>query len=270
MDASTLLPVIQSASDVGSAVAHRLKRAGLHPVLLESPAPMATRRRMSFAGAVHAGEARLEGLLGVRCTDPTQALARRRETGVIPVLISATLDPPDPWRPDVLVDARLRKKQQPPVQLQRAALVIGIGPGFQAGVHAHAVIESNWGEQLGAVLWRGTTAAYTGVHRQVEGFGRERYLYAPHGGTFRTALDVGSPVRAGEPVGRVGETPLLAEIDGTLRGLAYDGLEAAPGAKLAEIDPSSDPGNWSGIATRPARIADGVLRAIQERWPELK
>ena len=65
MDRTALLPVIQSASDVGSAVAHRLKRAGLHPVVLESPAPTATRRRMAFAGAIFAGEAMLEGVRGV-------------------------------------------------------------------------------------------------------------------------------------------------------------------------------------------------------------
>ncbi len=269
MDAATLLPVIQSASDVGSAVAHRLKRGGLHPVLLETPAPTATRRMMSFAGAVHAGEALLEGVRGVRCLAPDEALALRRDPGVIPVLIAPALELPPGWRPDVLVDARMRKRQRPPVQMGLAALVIGIGPGFQAGEHAHAVIESNWGEHLGAVLWQGATEAYTGQHRQVEGFGKERYLYAPHGGTFRTTLDVGSPVRAGEPVGWVGEAALLAEIDGTLRGLAYDGVAAAPGAKLAEIDPTSDPRNWSGIATRPGRIAEGVWRAIQERWPEL-
>jgi xanthine dehydrogenase accessory factor len=269
MDSTALLPVIQSASDVGSAVAHRLKRAGLHPVLLESAAPTATRRRMAFAGAVHAGEARLEGVRAVRCADARAALALRLTPDAVPLLVSEALAPPEDWRLDVLVDARMRKRQQPPVQIQRAVLVVGIGPGFRAGVHAHAVIESNWGEQLGALLWTGEAQAYTGQHRKIEGFGRERYLYAPHAGRFRTALDVGSPVRAGEAVGRVGETPLLAEIGGTLRGLAYDGVEAASGAKLAEIDPTSDPKNWSGIAARPGRIADGVLRAIIERWPEL-
>ncbi|HEX7928379.1 MAG TPA: hypothetical protein VF678_12360, partial [bacterium] len=79
-------------------------------------------------------------------------------------------------------------------------------------------------------------------------------------------LDVGASVRAGQPIARIGDTPLLAEIDGAIRGLAFDGVTVAPGTKVAEIDPTSDPQFWSGIATRPAKIADGVLRAILERF----
>lgn len=270
MEAAALLTVVQGASDVGSAVAHRLKRAGLHPVVLESPAPTATRRRMAFAGAMFTGEAVLEGLRGLRCTAQAAALLHRNEPDVVPILAAPAFEPPAQWRLDVLVDARMRKKQQPPVQIQRAALVIGIGPGFQAGVHAHAVIESNWGQRLGAVIWEGGTEDYTGTHREIEGFGRERYLYAPHAGVFHTRLDVGVPVQAGEPVGYVDQTPLAAEISGALRGLAYDGVRVEEGTKLAEIDPTADPANWSGIATRPARIADGVLQAICERWPDLE
>jgi len=264
-----LLPVIQSASDIGSAVAHRLKRAGLHPVLLERPAPTATRRRMAFAGAMFAGEAELEGVRGVLCADPGAALHMRTAPDTVPILAARDFDPPPDWAVDILVDARMRKKQQPPRQMQAAALVIGIGPGFCAGEHAHAVIESNWGPHLGTVIWEGRAETYTGKHREIEGFGRERYVYAPHGGTFRTALDVGLPVRAGTPVGRVGETPLLTGIDGTLRGLAYDGVTVTEGTKLAEIDPGADPANWSGIGVRPEKIADGVLNAIRKRWPAL-
>jgi xanthine dehydrogenase accessory factor len=270
MEAAALLVVIQSASDIGSAVAHRLKRAGLHPIVLETPAPTATRRRMAFAGAMFTGEVRLEGLRGVRCAAPAAALLHRNERDAVPILAVPDFEPPSQWRLDVLVDARMRKKLQPAVQIHRAALVIGIGPGFQAGVHAHAVIESNWGERLGAVIWQGGTEEYTGKHREIEGFGRERYLYAPHAGSFHTRLDVGSPVRPGDPVGFVDRTPLVAQIGGALRGLAYDGVRVTEGTKLAEIDPTADPRNWSGIATRPGRIADGVLAAIRARWPDLE
>lgn len=262
--------VIQSAGDVGSAVAHRLKSEGLCPLLLESAAPSATRRLMSFAGAVHTGTAELEGLLARRCDDVPAALALAEAPGVIPLLVAA-LDGPLPaalaaalaGRMDVLVDARMRKKRTPPVQIHAAPLVIGIGPGFRAREHCHAVIESNWGERLGDVITTGGSEDYTGAHRVIAGKGRERYLYAPHGGTFHTSLDVLAPVRAGEPVGRVDDTLLAAEADGILRGLAYDGLPVEAGAKLAEVDPTGDPANCRGIATRPARIAAGVLEAIR-------
>jgi xanthine dehydrogenase accessory factor len=256
------LQVIQSASDVGSAVAHRLKSAGYRPVLLESPTPGATRRLMSFAGAVHAGTAELEGLTARRCADAREALALAGEPGVIPLLVTE-LDGPLPLVADVLVDARMRKRREPPVQIGAARLVIGIGPGFHAGVHCHVVIESNWGERLGAVITEGASEPYTGRHRVVGGLGRERYLYAPRAGTFRTDKDVLAPVRAGEALGRVDDVPLLAEAGGILRGLAWSGLRVEAGAKLAEIDPTGDPANCRGIATRPARIAAGVLEAVE-------
>ncbi|HEX7929089.1 MAG TPA: hypothetical protein VF678_15950, partial [bacterium] len=186
MDLAALLPVIQSASDVGSAVAHRLKRAGLHPVMLESPEPTATRRRMAFAGAMFTGAATLEGIRGVRCPDADAALSLRLAPDTVPILAMPTFAPPAGWALDVLVDARMRKKQQPPGQRDRAAFVVGIGPGFVAGDQAHVVIESNWGDHLGDVIHTGGTEAYTGKHKRIEGFGRERYLYAPAGGTFHT------------------------------------------------------------------------------------
>ncbi|HEX9843540.1 MAG TPA: molybdenum hydroxylase [bacterium] len=259
--------VIKSASDIASAVAHRLKSAGYRPVLLESAAPGATRRLMSFAGAVHAGTAELEGLTAQRCADVAEALALAGRAGVIPLLV-ADLDAPLPCATpplvvSALVDARMRKRREPPVQIGEAPLVIGIGPGFRAGVHCHVVIESNWGEHLGAVLTEGAGEPYTGRHRIVEGLGRERYLYAPRAGTFHTAKDILAPVHAGEAVGRVDDAPLLAEAGGILRGLAWPGLAVEAGAKLAEIDPSGDPANCRGIHTRAARIAAGVLQAME-------
>jgi xanthine dehydrogenase accessory factor len=253
--------LIQSASDIGSAVAHRLKAAGYRPVLLESPTPGAMRRLMSFAGAVHAGEAELEGLRARRCDEVGAALALAGLAGVIPLLVG---DPaaPLPLAPAVLVDARMRKRREPPVQIHAAPLVIGIGPGFRAGVHCHVVIESNWGERLGAVISEGASEPYTGRHRLVAGLGRERYLYAPRAGTFRTEQEILAPVRAGEAVGWVDDVALRAEADGILRGLAWSGLRVEAGAKLAEIDPTGDPANCRGIGTRPARIAAGVLEAV--------
>jgi len=253
--------LVLSASDIGSAVAHRLKAAGYRPILLESPTPGATRRLMAFAGAVHAGEAELEGLRARRCDSAGEALALAGTSGVIPLLVGDPAAPP-PLAPAVLVDARMHKRREPPVLIRAAPLAIGIGPGFRAGVHCHVAIESNWGERLGAVISEGASEAYTGRHRLVAGLGRERYLYAPRAGTFRSDREILAPVRAGEAVGWLDDLALRAEAEGILRGLAWSGLRVEAGAKVAEIDPTGDPANCRGIATRPARIAAGVLEAI--------
>lgn len=259
------LAAIKSASDIGSAVGHALKRAGWHPVLLEGPAPGVTRRLMAFAPAVREGRAALAGLTGVRCDTAAQALALRLDPGVLPVLVVGRMDPAEHLAPEVVVDARMRKRQAPPVQIGEAPLTLGIGPGFVCGTHVHGVIESNWGTELGRVLWSGRSQDYTGKHREIGGFGRERYLYAPDAGRFRTRHDVLDLVRQDEIVGWVDAAPLYAAIAGILRGLAYDGLYVAAGAKLVEIDPTGDPARCRGIGERQAAIAEGVLTALRER-----
>ncbi len=260
------LHVVKSAHDIGSAVAHCLHRAGHAALLLEDPAPGATRRLMCFAGAVHEGRAELEGVAAVLCRTVEEARDVLQSGEAIPLLtgdLEAPLALTLPQPALVLVDARMRKQAVPPVQIGEAPLTIGIGPGFHAGKQVHMVIESNWGRHLGRVIRQGSSEAYTGKHRVVEGLGAQRYLYAPRTGVFQETLELLAPVQAGQEIGRVDETPLLAEAKGILRGLAWTGLEVEAGAKLAEIDPTGDPANCRGIGERPARIAEGVLEAIK-------
>jgi hypothetical protein len=49
-----------------------------------------------------------------------------------------------------------------------------------------------------------------------------RFVYSDVAGPWRTALDVGMRVFRGVPVGRLGSRPILAPLDGILRGIARD------------------------------------------------
>lgn len=259
------LALVKGAGDIGSAVGHALKRAGWHPILLEVPSPAVTRRRMAFGTAVLEGRAELEGLTGVRCATAVEALAARLAPDIVPVLPVERMDPAEGLAPQVVADARMRKRREPPVQIGEAALTLGIGPGFACGVHVHGVIESNWGPDLGRVIWQGRAQDYTGQHREIEGFGRERYVYAPQAGRFRTERDVLDRVKAGDVIAWLDGQPLHAEIAGILRGLAYDGVEVAAGTKLIEIDPTGDPARCVGIGERQGAIASGVVEALRQR-----
>jgi xanthine dehydrogenase accessory factor len=224
-----------------------------------------TRRLMALAPAVWEGRAELAGVTGVCCVSPAHALAERLTPGTVPVLVVQAMDPAAVLVPDAVVDARMRKRREPPVQIREAALTLGIGPGFICGRHVHGLVESNWGPDLGKVHWSGGSDAYTGRHREVGGYGRERYGYAPHAGRFRAASALLQGVRAGDILGWVDNTPLRAEIAGVLRGVAYDGVAVSSGMKLVEVDPTMDPARSIGIGERPAAIARGVLAALEER-----
>ena len=62
---------------------------------------------------------------------------------------------------------------------------------------------------------------------------------------------------------RVDATLLFAPITGFLRGLTHDGVPVTHKTKVIEVDPRAHDAQVSGIAERPACIAEGVVTAIQ-------
>ncbi len=255
--------LVRGCGDVGSAVAHALYQTGYAVVIHDSAKPAATRRRMAFCDAFFDGSAVLEGVFAQLFDDISQLTARLAARDLVPLtaldlsrVIAAIL-------PDVLVDARMRKHDQPEVQITLAPFTVGLGPSFFAGKTVHAAVETGWNEGLGRVIWHGETRPLEGEPQTIAGHARDRYVYSPAAGVFHTRLDVGDTVSAQQEVARVEESPLLAPIDGILRGLTHDGVPVARRAKVIEVDPRGDQAKIRGIAERPRRIAQGVLEAVK-------
>jgi xanthine dehydrogenase accessory factor len=255
--------VIKSGGDVGSAVAHLLYRNGYLPVIVESPTPSTTRRRMALATAVFDGEAELEGVRAERVDSPASLKVLLRWGKVVPVFVGPVDTVLTALSPGVVVDARMRKREMSESQIDQAPLVIGLGPGFRAGETVHVVVETNRGPNLGRVIAQGNAEPYTGEPISIAGYKRERYSYAPVSGTFHTTLDVGMHIQAGEVLGRVGAHELRAQVAGIIRGLTKDGIGVFQGTKVAEVDPRGQEELVSGIGERPRKIAEGVLEAIR-------
>ena len=260
-----LTVLVRGVNDVASAVAHRLSSAGHAVAIHDVPAPTSSRRGMAFADAMFDGRAELAGIVATRVDDPSAVRDAALARAGIPVHAGDFAALLDAYRPDVLVDARMRKRAAPEVQRGLAALTIGLGPGFVAGENVDLAVETGWGDDLGRVVERGPTRDLAGEPRAIDGVARERYVYAPAAGTLRTRLQIGSRVRAGEVVAHVDDTPLLSPIDGALRGLTRDGVLVALRTKVIEVDPRGTAGNLYGIGERPGRIADGVLGAVRAR-----
>ncbi len=113
------------------------------------------------------------------------------------------------------------------------------------------------------MIWHGPTRALAGEPRLLGGHGRDRYVYAPATGTFRTAHQIGDDVAAGNAVASIDDLPVMAPLSGCLRGLCRDGVPVATGTKVIEVDPRGGAAIVTGIGERPRQIADGVLAAIQ-------
>jgi xanthine dehydrogenase accessory factor len=255
--------LILGANDIGSATAHRLFMAGYSVALHEQPLPASTRRLMSFTDAVFDGLATLDGVAAMRVEDDDALRGALVAHLVIPLSVGERPALLESLHPMVLVDARMRKHHRPEVQLGHAELTIGLGPGFLVGETVDIAVETAWGEALGDIIREGGTRALSGEPREIGGHGRDRYVYAPVAGEFRSTHRIGDGVQVGQEIAWIGTTPLLAPITGVLRGLTHTKVPVLERTKIIEIDPRMDHAEVSGILERPARIAEGVLRAIQ-------
>lgn len=254
--------LIRGANDVGSAVAHLFK-AGYSVVIHEIPQPTTARRKMSFTDAVFGVHVILDGVEAQMIKQLYLLRGALVTHQAIPIIVKDIYELFKTLHPTILVDARMRKHLQPEVQLGLAELTIGLGPNFIAGETVHTAIETNWGKSLGQIIQHGATHPLQGEPREMDGHARDRYEYAPTAGTFHTTFQIGDFVMQGQEVARVDSTPLLAPIAGSLRGLTHDAVPVSQRTKVIEIDPRTNNAQVSGIGERPARIAEGVVTAIQ-------
>lgn len=255
-----MLILIRGGGDLASGVAVRLHHSGFEIMLTELPTPLVVRRTVSFAEAVTDGSKEVEGITAILIQTPGEVKEFIR-IGNIPVLVDPDLACLKEVRPDVVVDARMRKK--PPAEgKELATLVIGLGPGFIAGENCHAVIETNRGHNLGRVIWAGPPQEDTGIPGMVQGFASERVLRAPEDGKLVTGAMIGDEVKNGTVIALVGSQAVLAPFDGVLRGLIKPGTQVIKGMKIGDIDPRDDPTICTLVSDKSRAVGGGVLEAI--------
>lgn len=259
--------LVRGTGDIGSGVAHALFAAGHTVILHDIPAPSHTRRGMAFVNALFEGKAELDGVLAKRAKTLADLAKMADCHRALPVVDAPLESVVSTLRPDVLVDARMRKHEEPESQRGLAPLTVGLGPNFEAGVNADVVVETAWGDELGAVAWSGRTRDLAGEPQELAGHARDRYVYAPVAGVFRTQLNVGDIVASGQEVARIDRTPVYAPLCGCLRGITHDGVRIHAGTKVVEVDPRGLTAAARGIGERPRLIAQGVLEAVGARLP---
>ena len=252
--------VIKGAGDLASGAILRLHRAGFRLVATEIDQPTTVRRTVAFSEAVYGGEVEVEGVRARGIRDHNE-IERAWKEGVVPVLVDPAAEIVPRLRPAVLIDAIIAKHNLG-TRISDAPVVIGLGPGFEAGVDVHAVVETNRGHSLGRVLWHGSAEPDTGVPGEIAGQGPQRLLRAPAPGRFRGEREIGDRVEAGEVVCWVDQTPVKAGTTGVLRGLLHGGLTVYPGMKIGDIDPRAAREHCFTISDKSLAIAGGVLEAV--------
>jgi xanthine dehydrogenase accessory factor len=256
---SELMVLIRGGGEMATGIAHRLHRCHMRVLITEIAMPTSVRRNVAFAEAVYEGVQIVEGVKAVRVASCDEAYAAW-EQYQIPVFVDPEASIGKILRPVVIVDAIMAKKNGV-ARLTDAPVVIGVGPGFTAGVNVHAVVESNRGHHLGRVIWDGAAESHTGIPASVDGYTASRVLRVPQSGIFNTLRAIGDLIAAGEPVATVNGKLIKSEISGQIRGLLRNGIRVQQGIKAGDIDPRGERGYCDSISDKSRAIAGGVLEA---------
>lgn len=262
LDIAQLTIVFRGAGDVATGAAVRLYGAGLRRlVFLEIPRPMAVRRTVCFSEALYDGAIVVEGVRALRA-ESVDDIAGIWAQGAVPVLADPEGRSVARLRPEVVVEATIAKKNIG-VTMADAPLVVGVGPGFVAGVDVHRVVETCRGFSMGRLIRQGPALPNTGRPGVVMGYDLERVLRAPCAGVFETTLDIGDRVRAGDRAGTVDGRPVVSQISGMLRGLLRPGLIVDAGAKIGDVEPRENVG-FDKVSDKGMAVGGALLEAILE------
>lgn len=254
------LVVVRGGGDLGSGVALRLWRCGFRLLVLESSRPVAVRRTVAFAEAVYDGHAQVEEAEACLMSS-SDVNANSLPCDHIGVVVDPGARVLLGMRPAAVIDAIMAKRNTG-TGVDMAPTVIGLGPGFEAGVDVHAVVETNRGPNLGRVIWRGGAEGNTGRPGMVAGHDQDRVLRSPVDGKLHSRHHIGDIVEAGDAVAEVEGQVVRAPFRSLLRGLARDGLEVRGGMKIGDVDPRLDPSLCRLVSDKSLAIAGGVLEAI--------
>ena len=252
--------MLRGGGDLATGVAWRLTRAGWPVVVLELAEPLTVRRTVALSTAVTDGEVSVQGMRGARVASPEQA-AVAVSRGDVAVMVAPELAVLAPMRPDVVVDARLAKRNID-TSIDDADLVVALGPGFVAGRDCHAVVETMRGHHLGRVIWSGSAQADTGTPAELGGRSSERVLRAPAGGAVAWDVEIGAVVTAGQPLGDVAGVSVHAPFDGVVRGAIRPETRVPAGLKIGDVDPRCDPSACWEISDKSLAVGGGVLEAV--------
>ena len=256
-----LIVVIKGAGEMASAVAWRLYRSNIRKILmLETPSPLAVRREVSFCEAVHERRQTVEGVEAIKVND-YDSLLQAWIQKKIGIAVDSDWKMLDQTQPDVVIDAILAKKNLG-THKNEAPLVIGLGPGFVAKQDVHIVIETNRGHNLGRIITSGSAEPDTGIPGSINGYTEERVLRAPCDGEFNARRSIGDSVKPGDAIGTVAQEPVVAKIDGVIRGLIRSSANVNRGLKIGDIDPRGRVDYCATISEKARAIGGSVLEAI--------
>ncbi len=252
--------LIRGAGDLATGIASRLYHSGHQLLMTEKETPLTVRRMAAFSRAVYEKTAPVEDMAGVLAHTIEEAEIVQKQ-GDIPILVDERAEASINYKPDVLVDAILAKRNLG-TRITDAPLVIGVGPGFTAGEDCHCVVETKRGHTLGSVLYKGSAIPNTGVPGNVGGYTTERLIRAAEDGKMEPLVAIGDRVEIGQAVARTGGAEVYAQMSGVVRGMLQQGARVSKNLKIGDIDVRSERSHCFTISDKARAVGGGVLEAV--------
>ena len=255
-----MLTVIKGAGDIASGIALRLKHAKFDVVMTDIERPTAIRRTVCFSQAIVNGTAQVEDVKAEKANN-AEEIKKILSMGNIAVIADEKAKIIKALKPEAIVDAILAKENLG-TKIDDAPIVIGVGPGFTAGVDCHAVIETKRGHYLGRVIKNGSAAANTGVPGNIGGYTTERIIRAVKDGAFDPVCEIGDTVKEGQTVAYIDGEAVKCSIGGVLRGIWPKGTPVYKGMKSGDVDPRCVKEHCYTVSDKALAVGGGVLEAI--------
>ena len=249
---------IRGGGDLASGIAIRLFRAGYKVLITEISKPLSVRRMVSFSEAIYDGFTSIENIVARKIGSIEEL--ERFDDHEIPIVVDPDMKFLE--NPSVtittLIDGRMGKKPIPQSLYKDFPFVIGIGPGFNAGVDCNVVIESNRGHTLGRIYRHG----YSKEDTKVPAGDPKRVLRSPSNGVIHTFNKIGKVVFQNDVIARVNDIEILAPFSGLIRGLIHDGLEVETGMKIGDLDHNIDEQICYLVSDKALAIGGSVLEVL--------
>jgi len=263
---ANLWVVVRGGGDIASGPIQRLRWAGFPVIVTELAQPLVVRRLVAFSNAIYEGECEVESTPARRVETLVEAQAYlESHLQGVPVIVDPEGHVLNELHPAIVIDGRMAKRPLD-THIHQAPIVIGLGPGFEAGVHVDAAIETKGGSQCGRAFFAGSPLEDSGIPCNSSGYREERVIRAPVAGVFEGCKNIGDAVEANETVGWIvhnnQKTAVVAQISGILRGLLHSGLSAPEGVKLGDIDHRGESSDCCRVSEKADSVAAGVLEAV--------
>lgn len=255
-----MLVLIKGAGDLATGVAHRLRRCGFDIVMTEIEEPTTVRRTVAFSQAVYDKTVEVEGVKAELVSN-LEMIKENIDNGIISVIVDKEANIIKKIKPDIVVDAIIAKKNIG-TSINDAPIVIAVGPGFEAGVDCHLVVETKRGHYLGKVITKGEAIPNTGIPGNIGGHTVGRIIRATSDGIIHPVSKIGDYVEEGQVVAYVDNTPVYASISGIVRGMLQEGITVFKGMKSGDIDPRCEKEHCFTISDKARSIGGGVLEGI--------